>query len=208
MYTARFNTLSRAMSNLEKSNKAYTDAVKDLAKFDYQLDYLRGLTAGLNALDKIIAEQEKSWQSYVLRIIEEEIMQALAIVYPTDGYVVKLSSRILRKKIHIEGVVSSYFTPEMSGEISDTQGRLFQQVVSIAALVGIMELLGVKTIYIDEAFSGASSDNAYRVNNLLRSYAERDLNLIIIAQDPAIAQNLDANILKLSRSLDNKTEVH
>lgn len=207
MYTSRFNTLNRSMKNLQKMNSAYTEAIKELGRFDFQLNYLRGLAGGLTFLEKIISEQEKEWREYVLRLIEEEIVQSLSIVYPTDGYIVKLSSRILRKKIHIEGIVSSYFTPQMSGDIADTQGRLFQQIVSIATLVSIMEILGVKTLYIDEAFSGASEANAPKINSLLRHYAGRDLNIILIAQNASIAQNLESNVLRLSRTIDNKTEV-
>ena len=96
---------------------------------------------------------------------------------------------------------------DFPGKISGTQGRLFQQVVSFAGLIGVMSLLGIKTIYIDEAFSGSAKKNIGKLNRLLLHLKERGFNLVIIAQDIAMAEGLPANRMLLSRSVDNKTTI-
>ena len=95
----------------------------------------------------------------------------------------------------------------MPGELSDSQGCLFQQVVSFAALVGIMDLLRVNTVYVDEAFSGVARANIEKITALLNMYQQRGYNIVLIIQDDSVAKSVEANTLMLSRSLDNKTTV-
>lgn len=208
MYSDRLKTLARAYQIAEKENKTFTEASSGLAKYRSQLAYVKGIATSLTMLDALIAKQENAWQEAVLRRLESEIMQALAFVYPQDGYHVELNTRVLRGKVHVEGTVRSYFTDMMPGELSESQGCLFQQIVSFAALIGIMDLLQVGTVYVDEAFSGAAKVNIPKINALLGMYQQRGFNIILIAQDTTLALGIEANTLILERSLDNKTTVH
>ena len=159
MYADRMRTLSRAYNSAERSNKLYVQAMEENALQRQQLDFLAGLQEQIKTLDLAITSKESEWREAILSTLEAEIVDCLAYVYPTDGYNVKLSTKVLRGKIHIEAKVKSTFADEIPGRIQRTQGRLFQQVVSFAALIGVMTLLGINTIYIDEAFSGSSKRN-------------------------------------------------
>lgn len=207
MYSDRVATLKAAYRVISKNNKIYMDAVHRLNEAKSQLSYVTGLSSGLSVLERLIMNQQAEWQDSILRTLEAKISEALAIVYPEDGYTVSLKARLLRGKIHIEGTVRAFFLDEFPGTISDSQGRLFQQVVSFAALLVVMNILGVDTVYVDEAFSGASLDNAKRVNRLLKSYSDRGVNIILIAQNAGITEDIPANILRLDRTLDNVTIV-
>lgn len=207
MYAERVQTLMKAYKHTAESNKMYLEASKALSKYKAEKQYMLGLSSGIQVFERIIIEQEKAWQDSVLKLLEAEIMEALSIIYPNDGYSVKLSARVLRGKVHIDGSVKSYFSQEMPWDLSDTQGRLFQQVVSFSALICIMKIMGAKTVYIDEAFSGASKQKVTLVNKLLSHVAERGCDIVLIAQDVSMASNIDANVLVLERSLDNKTTV-
>lgn len=207
MYSDRLRTLSRAYKIAERENKAFIEAQESLAQARVQQAYVSGIATSLTMLDALIAKQENAWQESVLRKLEAEIMQALAYVYPSDGYSVSLATRVLRGKVHVEGTVRSYFTEMMPGELADSQGCLFQQTVSFAALIGIMDLLHVGTVYVDEAFSGVAKANVSKINALLKMYQERGYNIILIAQDTSVALGIEANTLILERSLDNKTIV-
>lgn len=207
MYTTRLRTLKKAYRNAERGNIAYQEAAVDIAKYKAQIQYIRGLGQSLKILDSMIAQCENNWRESVLRALETEIARDLAFVYPSDGYTVSLSSRVLRGKVHIEGNARSYFGGDMDGDVSDSQGRLFQQIVSFGALICIMDILGVKTVYIDEAFSGGSSKSMSKINALLQDIKKRGYNIILIAQNISMARNIEANTLLLSRSLDNKTSI-
>ncbi len=207
MYSARLRTLERAYKNAEKNNKLYAATQEKQHLHTYQLQFISGLFENIKALDLAVTKHESEWRQAVLSMLETEIMNDLSFVYPSDGYQVSLSSKVSRGKIHINATVTSTFSNGFPGKIKGTQGRLFQQLVSFAALIGVMSLLGIKTVYIDEAFSGASKKNVQKLNKLLDSIRERGFNLVIIAQDTSMATELEANRMFLARTLDNKTIV-
>ena len=206
-YSSRVDALRKTYSVLEKNNKAFNQTHAELQAVEAKLEYVSGLGGALTVLERLITQQQAEWQDTILRMLESEISEALAVVYPEDGYTVSLTARLLRGKVHVEGTVKAYFLDEFPGAISDSQGRLFQQIVSFAALMVVMRVLHVNTVYIDEAFSGASVENAGRVNRLLKKYAEQGSNIIIIAQNAEIASGIPSNILYLERSIDNMTSV-
>lgn len=207
MYSARLRTLSRAYSSAARNNALYMDARDKQSLYQAQVDFLNGMAEHLKTLDLAITKQEGEWRDSVLAVLSSEIANDLAFVYPEDGYQVTLSSRVLRGKIHINATVTSTFAKDFPGKIRGTQGRLFQQVVSSSALIGVMSLLGINTIYMDEAFSGSSKKNVKKLNKLLLHLKERGFNLILIAQDLTMAEGLPANRMFLSRSIDNKTTI-
>lgn len=207
MYSARLRTLTRAYNNAERGNALYTDASQKQMLHQEQVNFLIGLSEHLKTLDLSITEKESEWREGILSVLSSQIVNDLAFVYPSDGYQVNLSAKVLRGKIHISATVTSTFAKDFPGKIKGTQGRLFQQVVSSSTLVGVMSLLGVKTIYMDEAFSGSAKRNVSKLNRLLLHWKERGFNLVIIAQDITMAEGIPANRMFLSRSIDNKTTI-
>lgn len=205
VYSRRLQTLQRAYKKAQQSNKLYEEAQSRQIGHKAQVDFLINLSESLHTLDLAITTRESEWRKAILSVLETEIINDLEFVYPSDGYQVSLDTRVLRGKIHITATVMSTFANDFPGKIKGTQGRLFQQVVSFATLIGIMSLLGVKTIYVDEAFSGSSKNNIARINQLLLHFQERGFNLVIIAQDMSIATNIPANCIYLTRTTDNKT---
>lgn len=207
MYASRLSTIGKAMKAAERNNTLYEKALQEKAVQQGAVSFLEGLSAQIKSLDLTMTNVESNWRESILGKLEAEILDDLHYVYPSDGYSVHLSTRVLRGKIHIDAKVRSSFSNDIPGRIVKTQGRLFQQVVSFAALIGVMDLLGVKTIYIDEAFSGSSKSNIKKLNHLLSVLEERGINLVMIAQDTNIATGVNANRLFLRRSIDNKTTI-
>lgn len=207
MYTERLNTLKKMYKLCDKNNKLYLKTREDKLHFEFQLGLLLGINQQLKQLNNIIIEEENEWRRSVLNIIESEIISDLAFVYPEDFYQLTLSSRIVRNKIHIEAMVKSVFCNNIPGRIKNTQGRLFQQIVSFAALKSIMNLLGINSVYIDEAFSGAAKDNIKHLNKFLSHIKDEGFNIILIAQNMSLAEGIDANRLLVTRSIDNETSI-
>lgn len=207
MYAERLKLLKRAYSRAERENNLYQECVAQIAELKRKKEYIESLMIATKNLNTVIAKEEQVWREAVLRFLEAEIAEYLDFVYPNDGYCVQLSTRLLRGKLTVEASVRSYCSGVIPGSVSDSQGRLFQQIVSFAALLGIMKILGVNTVYIDEAFSGCSKGNMMQVNAILERVRAKGFNLVLIAQDSTLAQNIAGNILLLERTLDNKTIV-
>lgn len=207
MYTKRLKSLKKAMNVLEKNNQLYIKYTHDKNQLSRKCEFAYNMRGALQTLAIVIAEGEKQWRDGILKKIEDEIAQALAFIYPEDGYRVTLTSRILRGKLHIDSYVSSMSLSKVTGRMKRTQGMLFRQIVSMSAIICIMELQGIKTVYIDEAFSGASKKNMLRARKLVQWYAERGINLIVIAQDPAVSADLNSNTLYIRREYPNVTVI-
>ena len=201
----RLNLLKKAYTRMKKDNERYGELLKELAGVKEILIDLDKLSEECKILNSVILSTEEMWRDATLRKIEEEISWALSVVFPSDGYEVSLRVRTLRGKLHLSATVTSFNIPNSSLVIKKTQGRLFQQVVSIASVVAIMDMLGVRTIYIDEAFSGASPANIILAGDMLMAWVERGFNLVIIAQNLNIIRSADANIFRLSRTAYNQT---
>ena len=102
MYSARLKTLSRAYKRAEESNSAYLDALNRQRELETQLNFLAGLHEQLKTFSLAVADKEREWRDAVLAVLSSEISNDLSYVYPSDGYQVNLSARVLRGKIHIE----------------------------------------------------------------------------------------------------------
>lgn len=206
MYRSRLRTLKQAYEIAARENKKYDDTVRRIEETRELISREEKLLADLQQLGAIITAKENQWRRHILDQLESEIDTELAAVFPTDNYSVKLEARVLRGKIHIETTVSSAHSGRIPGSIQNTQGTLFQEIVSFSALVAVMDLLGVRTVYIDEAFAGASKENQDNINALLRRVQELGIDVVIISQSNYF-EGLEANVLILSRSLDNKTSI-
>lgn len=206
MFSSRLSALKRTMGVIKKSNTAFTEAKSSYNQHESRVKFLEGMQYYLKTFTLSVTENESLWRESLLKVLEYEIMKGLAVVFPTDGYTVKLESSVSRGNIHITASVSSRIS-EFPGRIVNTQGRLFQQIVSFMALLSIMSLLGVKTIYIDELFSGSSLENIEKLNTLLRTVGEQGYNIIMIAQNASIADGMEVNRLVLSRTESNRTIV-
>lgn len=201
----RLNLLKKTYTRMKKDNERYEELLKELTDVKEILIDLDKLSEECKILNSVILSTEEMWRDAMLRKIEEEISWALSVVFPSDGYEVSLGVRTLRGKLHLSATVTSFNIPNSSLVIKKTQGRLFQQVVSIASVIAIMDMLGVRTIYIDEAFSGASPSNITLAGDMLMAWVERGFNLVIIAQNLNIIRSADANIFRLSRTAYNQT---
>lgn len=207
LYVNRLEALYKVYKNLRKQNKFFTDLLDTVNNQERQLDFLFGLHIQIKKFNLAVVQKESDWRAAVLSVLEAEINNDLNFVFPDDGYRAVLDTYVSRGKIQIDVAIASYHTNSMTGRLDKMQGRLFQQVVSFAALIGVMTLLNIKTVYIDEAFSGSSKLNIKKLNSLLSDIKERGFNIVMIAQDGTMAEGIDANIILLERTLDNKTIV-
>lgn len=207
MYSQRLKTLTRAYKNVQKTNEYYSSLESTRNDLMFKIGKVRALGDLCQTLELTITNGEKAWREGILSAIEDEISKWMNVIYPADGYETKLSLRVLRGKLHLNATVRSFNINGGSISIKGSQGRLFQQVVSFAAIVAIMSLQGVKTVYVDEAFSGASKKNIILAGTLIDEVARSGFNLVVIAQDHNIIQTPDCTQYVLSRTVDNKTSI-
>ena len=184
-YLSRLQTLTKAYQNIEKTNELYKNTKEKMERYTVKLERIGTLQFFLKRSKQIIANSE---------------------IFPADNYPISLDYEVVRNKIHLKPRISSKDFEKI--KIDKSQGRLLTQVASASAVIAIMKLQGINTIYIDEAFSGSSKENLEKIGGMIAEILNDNINLVIIVQHSNIAANLpDAHIYHFSRSILNETTI-
>lgn len=204
-FVRRLNILEKTFSRIEHTNKEFLRISKDIEVAEKKLSLIRNLNGNVQALLDTITTSEKQWRAAILSIIECEISKYLGYVYPEDNYTVNLSCDIKYGKIKVQATVSSNSFENLK---VDTQGRLFVQIVSLATVSSIMKLKGVRTIYLDEAFSGASKENMTIMGRIISDMVSEGMNLVLIIQnEDLIPGDVDWHGLYVKRDMMNRATI-
>lgn len=204
-FKQRLKVLDKTFSLIDNSNKEYLRLIEETNIAEKKIQSLTTLLANIKTLLNAVTVSEKQWRESILSIIECEIYRYISIVYPVDDYSISLSCSVKYGKIKIQASVSSLNFENLKIE---SQGRLFKQIVSLAAVVAIMRLKGINTVYVDEAFSGASRENMPIVGSLITELINEGLNMIIIVQnEDIIPGTIGWHSLFLKRNISNCTTI-
>lgn len=205
-YLSRLQTLTKAYQNIEKTNELYKDTKEKIEQYTVKLERIGTLQFFLKRSKQIIANSEKEWRDAITQLLEAEINKNLTLIFPADNYHISLDYEVVRNKIHLKPRISSKDFEKI--KINKSQGRLLTQVASASAVIAIMKLQGINTIYIDEAFSGSSKENLEKIGGMIAEILNDNINLVMIVQHSNIAANLpDAHIYHFSRSILNETTI-
>lgn len=209
MYIDRLNTCTKLYKRVVKQNEHYLKLDSNKSRIESNLNAIRRYLQDERELSSYILSAESEWRSAIVKTLEDTITVALSMVFPYDGYTAELDLRPYRSKLKIDASISSYnLNSNTKLSIKGSQGRLLQQILSFSAIITMMKVLGINTIYVDEAFSGASVKNLTRVSDLIAYIASTGVNMVIITQNEAmIPQSINPTIYFLTRSEDNKTTV-
>ena len=204
-YVHRLNVIEKAFNRIEYNNNEYIRISNEIQSAQKKLQLISNLSGNTRALLDVITVSEKQWRTTILSIIECEISKYLSYVYPEDNYSVQLDCDIKYGKIKINATVSSNSFDNLK---LTTQGRLFKQIVSLAAIASIMKINGIKTIYLDEAFSGASKENMALMGKIISEMIVDGINLVLIIQhEDLIPGNVDWHSIYLTRGQHNCTVI-
>lgn len=205
-YTSRLTALKTSYHYVMLQNTKYIDTKSNLESAKLKLSRTKTLYKKLKAFQKYIANIEAEWRDTVTSLVEAEISNCLSCVFPTDGYQVNLKHRVFRGKIHLKTKITSV---NLERPLSiKTQGGLLKQLVSFGAILAIMKLKGVKTIYVDEAFSDASKENIIVIGEWLNTVISKDCNLILIVQNRDIITSISKTVVyRFSRSFNNESYI-
>lgn len=204
-YVQRLNVLEKAFNRIEYSNKEYIRISQEIKSATRKLQLISNLSGNVRALVDTITVSEKQWRTAILSIIECEISKYLSFIYPEDNYNICLDCSIKYGKIKVNATVSSNSFNSLK---VTTQGRLFKQIVSLATVSSIMKLKGIKTIYLDEAFSGASKENMALMGRIIAEMVSDGMKLVLIVQhEDLIPGNVNWHSIYLTRGQSNCTTI-
>lgn len=204
-FAQRLRVIDRAFDRISKANEEYLRTLNEIKSYEQKLELSLFLKEDLVKLSHVIVSSEKQWRETVLIVIEREVQRYLDIIYPDDNYIVHLDAVIKYSRVKLQVTVSSNNFRDLKIK---SQGTLFKQIVSLASVSAIMKLKGIYTIYVDEAFSGASKYNLPIVGKIIEELRNDGMNLVLIVQHKDIAHSIvDVNEIHITREIGNITKI-
>ncbi|MFQ9249550.1 MAG: hypothetical protein ACLR3R_20090 [Clostridium paraputrificum] len=191
----RLNSLRTAYVNyvkdLEviKTNNARASYLQEQMKsVDDYLDIAPTYVSALNSILMTTKDEYSKYQSNRVAFIENSLAEILALLFPNEFFIPKLNYSLERRNIRCELIFTDADGNERHPRI--TEGDFMKDLIAFTSAIKVLELVGSKTFYIDEAFSHASLSNKEKMGNVIGSYIDEGLQMILISQSAECYQNL------------------
>lgn len=79
-----------------------------------------------------------------------------------------------------------------------TEGGFMKQLIGFVSAIKVIQLIGAKTLFMDEAFSNASAKKKEQVAQVINEYLKEGLQLILISQSPECYDTLPRREFRLN----------
>lgn len=187
--------LDRKKTSNEKINQ-YRAALQECNDmYDKANEYLNAL----KVVETAVTKEAREYQNRRIKFIDEVITKAVAKIFPDRNIKAELNcdfSRTDRVSLTLTDDSGYSFIPFVG------EGKLLQYLVSVSAVASITKSLGCDNLYIDEAFGVARVDHLEDLGDLLQTFINSKLQIILVSQNPVLYQNLDRHVISLETIYD------
>lgn len=166
-------------------------------EFDqYRFDVKRLISA--------IETEDRQFKNRRIDYLNTLITESLADIFPDDDLKAHLHCDFYRKN----GVTLTLVDSDGNELIPDIcSGKLQQYLISFAAVAGIASGLGVKSLYVDEAFGVAAPAILGELGKVIQKRAAQGMQIVMIAQNPGLYQDLPRREICLQRDPVSKNVI-
>ena len=139
-----------------------------------------------------------------IAFLNEYITNRLASLFPEHGYAARLNydkgraDTVRLELIKPDGTVS---TPNIG------QGQLMQYIISYSAVESIAQGLGVKNIFIDEAFGVCAENKLPEIGDMINASVNEGCQIILVSQHSELYDNIPHREIRLEMGEDCVTKV-
>lgn len=192
---SRLNSLRTAHMNMAKelevlkANNARAEYLKSkVNQADEYLTFVVPYIEGLNKLLTVTKDEYAKYQEKRIHFIENSLSDNIAKLFPNEYFIPKILYSLERNNIRSELILIDEDKNERHPRI--TEGGFMQELIAFTSSIKVLELLGSKTFYLDEAFSKASTINKERMSEVIKGYIDEGLQMILISQSSECYQDL------------------
>lgn len=152
-----------------------------IAELDEILSSILMQLDNMGNLKVITSKENDAFQKRRVEYIEDQITNALAIIFPEDDFTAKIEYDFKygssKAYLHLKDANGNGHLPFM------TEGKLCQYLISFISIVSTVMGLGASEIFVDEAFGVSSENNLPKIGKMIKSYSDDGIQFIIIAQN-------------------------
>lgn len=178
------------VAELERAKIANKEREKLLVRRNEVQDLLDFTDSYLYDLKKLVVTLETEGNNFKNRRIEylnQIITDSLNEIFVDDPLRAKVRcdfSRTNEVNLELRDSDDNLLDPDMCS------GKLQQYLISFASVAGITAGLGLKNLYVDEAFGVAAPEILGEIGKIIQNRIEQGLQVIMIAQNPGLYQDL------------------
>lgn len=176
---------------LETAKNKNNEIDKLKAKFQKAEETLTKLKEGLDRfilLDRMAVEEENDYKKRRLDYLTAYINNNLNFIFPSQNLTAEIDSEVKYKSQNVSLRLIDGHGNQRIPYINE--GKLFQELISFSASVGLAECLNLTSFYMDEAFAASSPENLSKVGKMLRDMLERGFQIFLIEQKDDIYKDL------------------
>ena len=142
----------------------------------------------LNFLLKVVNVEETNFKERRLGYLNQSITEALAEIFPNEQFIAKIDCNVVRGKNYAQLILYDRDGNERMPFVQE--GKMCQYLISFAAVKGVTTALGSETMFIDEAFGAASSDNTQKMGPIIKNIADSGIQVILVSQNSSLYENI------------------
>lgn len=202
MSNARLENLKTLLNNKKvelevcKQNKKKSDEINnERIRLENLSSDLASYLNSQKSLYAILKTTDSKYKEDRLSFVTEIIKSNIDSIFPDADLTPKLNYTTKRNKQTLDLVLVDRYGNERHPK--NTEGGLYQQLISFSSSMSIVFLKGSKIFYIDEAFGNGSPANRAKVGNIINDYASRGIQIILITQSDELFINIPRREIRL-----------
>lgn len=188
VYTTKLHNLELCIAKAKAANENKNKLYAQQSELKELLKNLDAYVGTLKVIQSRAVKETDDFRTGRLGFLSEEITESLSQIFPEDNFEAKVTCSFNRKnsaKLTITDGAGSVFAPSMCS------GKLQQYLISFSSISCITRTLGIKVLYVDEAFGASSMDNLPKIGECLeRMVEESGMQIVLVSQNPCLYQNI------------------
>lgn len=162
----------------------------------------------LNTLNSMVMKILSSRRDSIIQSICERTEAILAVIFPDEGFKVKLTYEP-RGKNYISEVFIGKSSSDGSivwGRPRGTNGEFMKQLVSFSILASINSLLDSGFLFMDEPFSSSDTVNVGKMNKIIDLMQKQGLQLMFIEHKRELYESMPHMLIRLIKHRSQSLE--
>lgn len=187
-------------SKLLHYKKEYEDSLETRAQYE---EYIKSL----DLFHRLCVQEANRYKNKRIGYMCKFIDDKLDIVFPDEQFTSEIVTdfKSNANKTYLQLRHMNTDEIEIPGV---NQGKLCQQLLSFSSATALIKCLGIKSMFLDEAFSASAPQNLTKIGSILKSMVGDGMQIILIEQEDDVYKDIPRREIYVYKdSLEKETKV-
>lgn len=184
----------------EENNRHRDILETEKAKAERLLGELNRYRERLGILKAAVEKENDRFRTRRSEFLNDAITESVAKIFPQMGLTAKVYCDYNRKNKTKMSLFDKYGREHLP---RICQGKLMQYLISFAAVAGITKGLGIRNLYVDEAFGAGAEEILPEVGQVVQAQIEDGMQIILVSQHKGLYRDLPRHVISLQTDLEH-----